>query len=302
MFGRDPPDLWFPSLGQVQSMLFDPEGYALYLSHTRAVIQDKVNQCVTQASMSYKASYDSKSRERQFRPGMRVRMETLGLARANKLSPRWEGEWYVLKALPGLENKTVEVVHPATNRVKIISVDHLFIDPIQPEELPTVVMDLLEQESTTSSLETPVVPDLPYQHGPEVPIVAEYGSSVPVTSPAHGTGSQDPETQSAGSSSGVQRSSAPVSVDGARPDGASEVDDVVADFDGDSYSGPASQGSQALHSALGSDVPDFVSVDQSDSAPSGAEGLGLSSDDSALAHSSASSRGLHSPDEVKKTP
>ncbi|KAF4649630.1 hypothetical protein FOZ61_001120 [Perkinsus olseni] len=82
-------------IGQVQNMLFDPEAFARYISHTRAMIQDKVNECVTQAAMSYKASYNAKSRER--------------LARANKLSPRWEGEWYVLKALPSLENKTVEI-------------------------------------------------------------------------------------------------------------------------------------------------------------------------------------------------
>ncbi|KAF4650792.1 hypothetical protein FOL46_000725 [Perkinsus olseni] len=93
---KPPPAPLMPvPIGQVQNMLFDPEAFARYISHTRAMIQDKVNECVTQAAMSYKASYNAKSRER--------------LARANKLSPRWEGEWYVLKALPSLENKTVEI-------------------------------------------------------------------------------------------------------------------------------------------------------------------------------------------------
>ncbi|KAF4685448.1 hypothetical protein FOZ60_006564, partial [Perkinsus olseni] len=296
MYGREPPDLWFPSLGQVQNMLFDPEAFARYISHTRATIQDKVNECVTQAAMSYKASYNAKSRERQFRPGMRVRMETLGLARANKLSPRWEGEWYVLKALPNLENKTVEVIHPATNRVKVISVDHLLIDPIQPEEVPIVVLDLLRQETTSSSSESSVVRDLPYQHGPEVPIVAEYVDSRVGPSLAQGTGPQDPEVQSTGSSSERQRSSAPASVDGARLDGAEEVEGIVADYDDDGHSGSGSQGSQALRSALGSDVQDFVSVNQSDLVSSlASEESGLSANESAQPHSTSSSSSAPSP-------
>ncbi|KAF4752107.1 hypothetical protein FOZ62_029556, partial [Perkinsus olseni] len=296
MYGRDPPDLWFPSLGQVQNMLFDPEAFARYISHTRAMIQDKVNECVTQAAMSYKASYNAKSRERQFRPGMRVRLETLGLARANKLSPRWEGEWYVLKALPNLENKTVEVIHPATNRVKVISVDHLLIDPIQPEEVPIAVLDLLRQETTSSSSESSVVRDLPYQHGPEVPIVAEYVDSRVGPSLAQGTGPQDPEVQSTGSSSEQQRSSAPASVDGARPDGAEEAEDIVADYDDDGHSGSCSQGSQALRSALGDDVQDFVSVNQSDLVSSlASEESGLSANESAQPHSTSSSSSAPSP-------
>ncbi|KAF4689888.1 hypothetical protein FOZ60_000991 [Perkinsus olseni] len=93
-------------------------------------------ECVTQAASTYKATFDAKAKLRLFRPGLRVRLETLGPARSNKLDPRWEGNWFVSNALPGLDNKTLEVVHPDSGRRKIISVDHLLIDPIQPDHLP----------------------------------------------------------------------------------------------------------------------------------------------------------------------
>ncbi|KAF4649631.1 hypothetical protein FOZ61_001121 [Perkinsus olseni] len=109
---------------------------------------------------------------------------------------------------------------------------------------------------------------------------------------AQGTGPQDPEVQSTGSSSEQQRSSAPASIDGARPDGAEEV----ADYDDDGHSGSGSQGSQALRSALGDDVQDFVSVNQSDLVPSRAsEESGLSANESVQPHSTSSSSSASSP-------
>ncbi|KAF4647129.1 hypothetical protein FOL47_005050, partial [Perkinsus chesapeaki] len=143
MYGRPPPDLWFPDLESTESRFFDPASYDRYLSATRAKILDNMDQCITQAASIYKATFDAKAKLRLFRPGLRVRLETLGPARSNKLAPRWEGNWFVSNALPGLDNKTLEVVHPDTGRRKIISVDHLLIDPIQPGHLSEAVAKMV---------------------------------------------------------------------------------------------------------------------------------------------------------------
>ncbi|EER03931.1 Retrotransposable element Tf2 155 kDa protein type, putative [Perkinsus marinus ATCC 50983] len=159
MYGRNPPDLWFPDLDSVETRFFDPETYANFLSSTRARILDNVDQCVTHAATVYKATFDSKAKLRLFRPGLRVRLETLGPARSNKLDPRWEGNWFVSNALPGLNNKTLEIVHPATRRRKIITVDHLLLDPIQPDHLPEDVATMVYGEAG-AILGEAIIPDV----------------------------------------------------------------------------------------------------------------------------------------------
>ncbi|EEQ99295.1 retrovirus polyprotein, putative, partial [Perkinsus marinus ATCC 50983] len=71
MYGRSPPDLWFPDLESTETRFFDPDSYARYLSATRAKILDNVDECVTHAASVYKATFDSKSKLRLFKPGLR---------------------------------------------------------------------------------------------------------------------------------------------------------------------------------------------------------------------------------------
>ncbi|KAF4648873.1 hypothetical protein FOZ61_002059, partial [Perkinsus olseni] len=180
MYGREPPSLWFPQLNHTENMLYDPEAYARYIAHVRAVIADSVDQLTTKAASAYKASFDAKAKKRLFTIGLRVRLETLGPLRANKLSPRWEADWFVSALLPGLEDKTVEIVHPATNRRKVVSVDHLLVDPLQPRDLPPEVRVMIP--ALTGPLDLPEVlveePELPHLPAPQVPIMADFSTTM----------------------------------------------------------------------------------------------------------------------------
>ncbi|EER11975.1 retrovirus polyprotein, putative [Perkinsus marinus ATCC 50983] len=184
MYGREAPSSWFPQLNHAETMLYDPEAYTRYIARVRATIADAMDQLTTKAAAAYKASFDTKAKKRIFTIGLRVRLETLGPQRANKLSPRWEADWYVAALLPGLEDKTVEIVHPATNRRKVVSVDHLLVDPLQPLDLPPEARMMIP--AFAGPMDVPEVliqvAELPPPPAPQVPIFAEFDASMSSTS------------------------------------------------------------------------------------------------------------------------
>ncbi|KAF4688475.1 hypothetical protein FOZ60_002745 [Perkinsus olseni] len=114
------------------------EPYRRLCNEYAQLFTDTVDMYVSYAGSRQKYFYDRKARARVFFVGQRVQLKTFPnpRGRANKLSPVWQTGWYIRRILPGPITKSVEVLHETSGQSRIISVDHLHIDPIQPAQIP----------------------------------------------------------------------------------------------------------------------------------------------------------------------
>ncbi|KAF4712666.1 hypothetical protein FOZ62_012067, partial [Perkinsus olseni] len=109
-----------------------------------------VDQAVTHAAARYKSFYDRKAKPSAFYPNARVFLRVH--VPNNKLAPRWEGDWYVLDIVGSQDPvKVLRLKHVVTGEIKISNVDHVRLDPVQPDQLPDGLLQRVNRE----------VPDLP---------------------------------------------------------------------------------------------------------------------------------------------
>ncbi|KAF4749081.1 hypothetical protein FOZ62_015950, partial [Perkinsus olseni] len=137
MFGREPNVGYFPPLSDAFN-LHDPITWSEEQAHTRARIQDTVDLYVSYAGARQKYFYDKKAKSRVFFVGQRVQLKRFPSSRGrrDKLLSGWEDGWFVKRIMPGRVVKAVEVMHEDTGHTKVISVDLLHIDPLQPPHPP----------------------------------------------------------------------------------------------------------------------------------------------------------------------
>ncbi|EER05709.1 retrovirus polyprotein, putative [Perkinsus marinus ATCC 50983] len=132
------------------SLVFDTETYGQYVARVRAYLDDEVDQAVTHAAARYKAFYDRKAKPTAFFPNARVFVRVH--VPNNKLAPRWEGDWYIVDIIGSQDPvKVLRLKHAVTGELKVINVDHVRLDPVQPDQLPDGLLQRVDRE----------VPDLP---------------------------------------------------------------------------------------------------------------------------------------------
>ncbi|KAF4758554.1 hypothetical protein FOZ63_031944 [Perkinsus olseni] len=185
MYGREAPASTFPSLARYATLMYDPDGYAAYLARARAKIADLVDEWVTAGGAAQRKVAEQQQALLRYFVGQRVRMKIFhsNNTPGHKLLPKWQTDWYVVKFLPGVHNKTVVVQHYPDLREKVISTDYLLPDPAQPEQIPAC---LRIQRGPPPELEAPAVPMYPFDG---VPSVAPPSITVPPATSAEAGGS-----------------------------------------------------------------------------------------------------------------
>ncbi|KAF4648073.1 hypothetical protein FOL47_003793, partial [Perkinsus chesapeaki] len=136
MFCREPKSVFLPSVQALDRFSFDPFGYNEYVQALSVHLDDMVDQAHASASAAARAYYDKKASARQFYVGQRVLVRRLGPQAGNKLEPKWSPDWFVIGQMPGQENKVLKVKHKDTLQTRVLSADHIAIDPVQPDVVP----------------------------------------------------------------------------------------------------------------------------------------------------------------------
>ncbi|KAF4650242.1 hypothetical protein FOZ61_000501 [Perkinsus olseni] len=142
--------------------MYDPDTYAACVERTRGRILDHVDQFINARGAAYQQNVAGEVRRRRFFVGQKVLLRIFRTAvPGHKLQPRWQPDWYVKKFVPGTHQKTVVIVRWPDREEKVISIDHLSIDPVQPPA-PPVELGLAVQPEV--DVEFPPVPEYPFAH------------------------------------------------------------------------------------------------------------------------------------------
>ncbi|KAF4647373.1 hypothetical protein FOL47_004690, partial [Perkinsus chesapeaki] len=120
-------------------LMFDPITYEAYTDALRAYLTDQVDLAITQASGNAQRNYDRSNTPQGFFVGARCLLRLMKHERPTKLSPMWEANWFITSIVGSHDPiKVVRLFHLPTKRVKVLSVDHLKLDPLQPDNIEEI--------------------------------------------------------------------------------------------------------------------------------------------------------------------
>ncbi|KAF4709356.1 hypothetical protein FOZ62_010163, partial [Perkinsus olseni] len=92
-----------------------------------------------------KRHYDRNNAPQGFFVGARVLLRLMKHQRPTKLSPMWEPNWFITQIVGSSDPiKVVRLFHLPSKRVKVLSVDHIKVDPLQPDNIQEIMQSFPE--------------------------------------------------------------------------------------------------------------------------------------------------------------